>query len=350
MTLSIRNLCACCCLAAFAWQRAGAQQANLLPDAPGMEQSSQGTGTLSGLVEDPAGALVQKAHITLSAEAANTARETVTDSNGRFTFSGVPAGTYDLTIKAEGFSEEILRITVTPGQATDLPPVSLQLAKATTQVNVTVPQQELAQYEVDAEIKQRVLGFIPNYYVTYVPHPVPLASRQKFQLAWRTAFDPVTIVFVGATAGVQQANNDLSGYGQGAAGYGKRYGADFADSFDDAMISGWILPSLLHQDPRYYYKGTGSIGSRILWVLRFSVEQKGDNGKWQPAYSGIGGGVAAGAISNLYYPAANRNGASTTFENAGIGIGLGIVGNMFQEFLIKRITPNAKKYAETDSH
>jgi hypothetical protein len=108
------------------------------------------------------------------------------------------------------------------------------------------------------------------------------------------------------------------------------------------MIGGAILPSLLKQDPRYFYKGTGSTGSRILYALANAVVCKGDNGHWQPDYSGLLGSLAAGGISNLYYPSSNRSGVGLTFENTLIGIGGSGIGNLFQEFLIRRLTPHAR--------
>jgi hypothetical protein len=115
------------------------------------------------------------------------------------------------------------------------------------------------------------------------------------------------------------------------------------------MIGSAILPSLLKQDPRYYYKGTGTTRSRILYAIANSVICKGDNGRWQFNYSGILGGAAAGGISNLYYPAANRNGISLTLENTALGIAGGAVQNLFQEFLVRRLTPKASKSATPQS-
>jgi uncharacterized membrane protein YeaQ/YmgE (transglycosylase-associated protein family) len=107
------------------------------------------------------------------------------------------------------------------------------------------------------------------------------------------------------------------------------------------MVGGAILPSLLKQDPRYFYKGTGSTRSRILYALANAVICKGDNGHWQFDYSGILGDLAAGGISNLYYPASSRSGGGL-IENTLIGIGGSGVANLFQEFLIRKLTPHAQ--------
>jgi hypothetical protein len=109
------------------------------------------------------------------------------------------------------------------------------------------------------------------------------------------------------------------------------------------LIGSAILPSLLKQDPRYFYRGTGSKRSRLLYAIANSVICKGDNGHWQANYSAILGGLAAGGISNLYYPAKDREGAELTFENALIGIGATAAANVLQEFVIRKFTSNAPK-------
>jgi hypothetical protein len=113
------------------------------------------------------------------------------------------------------------------------------------------------------------------------------------------------------------------------------------------MIGGAILPSLFKQDPRYFYKGTGSIASRAMYAIANSVICKGDNLRWQPNYSGILGGIAAGGISNLYYPASNRSGVQLTFTNALIGTAEGAMQNLAQEFLVRRLTPKLPKFPST---
>jgi hypothetical protein len=202
---------------------------------------------------------------------------------------------------------------------------------------------EVAEDEIKVEEKQRVLGVIPNFYVSYIPNAAPLSPKQKFELAWKTTVDPVTFGLNGAIAGIQQAQNDFSGYGQGAGGYAKRYGASYTNLATETFIGGAILPSLLKQDPRYFYKGSGSKRSRILYAIANAVICKGDDGHWQANYSSILGSLAAGGISNLYYPAKNRDGAELTFENALIGIGESAAANIFQEFVVRRLTPSASK-------
>ena len=308
------------------------------------EQST--LGSIRGVVQDREGAVYEGVHITLTVKLASStlAKTTTTDNNGRFEFSGVPAGTFKLTASSQGFTTQVVSGTVHAGENYEEAAIVLPFATTTTEVNVTASQEEVAEEQMKDEEKQRVFGVIPNFYVVYAPDAAPLSSRQKFHLAWRSTIDPVTFVLSGAFAGYEQATNAFSGYGQGAEGYAKRYGANYADNFIGTMIGSAILPSLLKQDPRYFYKGTGTTRSRILYALANSVICKGDNGHWQPNYSSILGSLAAGGISNLYYPASDRDGVGLTFEEALLGIAGGAAQNLFQEFLVRRLTPKLANY------
>jgi hypothetical protein len=205
------------------------------------------------------------------------------------------------------------------------------------------PTQE-AEAEMKDEEKQRVLGVLPNFYVTYNPTAVPLSPKQKFELAWKATIDPVNFVVTAGAAGIEQASDAFGGYGQGMTGYARRYGAAFGDSVTSTFIGSAILPSLFKQDPRYFYKGTGSTRSRILYAIANAVICKGDNGKWQANYSAILGSLASGGISNLYYPSAD-SGLKLTFQNTAIGIASSAATNILQEFVIRRLTPHAPSYA-----
>jgi len=221
-----------------------------------------------------------------------------------------------------------------------IPPITLAVAPNVTEVRVGLTQTEVAEEQIKAEEKQRVLGFLPNFYVSYIPDAAPLTSKQKFKLAWKSTVDPVTFAVNAGVAGVQQAANEFGGYGQGAQGYGKRYGADYADLVTATFIGSAILPSLLKQDPRYFYKGTGSTRSRLLYAIANAVICKGDNKRWQANYSSILGSLASGGISNLYYPAQDRNGVGLTFANTLVDIGASAATNILQEFVVRKFTPN----------
>jgi hypothetical protein len=300
-------------------------------------------GTISGTIMDQSGALVSGARVKLAAEDAAFNQEVQSGSDGQFSFTNIAPGPFELTITSPGFSAQKVSGVLHSGEIMKLPPIALNIPTAVTEVQVGLPQTEVAEEQIKIEEKQRVLGVIPNFYVSYVHNAAPLDSKQKFELAWKTVLDPVTFVVVAGLAGVQQAQNHFVGYGQGAQGYAKRFGADYADTVTATFVGGFLLPSLLKQDPRYFYKGTGSTASRFLYAIGNSVICKGDNRRWQPNYSNILGNLAAGGVSNLYYPSQDRNGAELTFENAAVGIGAGAITNVLQEFVIPRLTPAISK-------
>ncbi len=320
----------------------------MLPDAPvapisaGPQQSDpqQMPGNVTGTLLDSTGAAVIGAHVKLTPENQSSSQEVVSGDGGQFSFANIPPGPFQLTITAEGFATQVAPGKLLPGEVCVVPQIVLTIAPAVTEVRVGVSPVEVAEEEIKVEERQRVLGVIPNFYVSYIPDAVPLTSKQKFKLAWRATIDPVNFLLVGGIAGVQQADNDFSGYGQGAQGYGKRYGAAYGNLVSGTFIGAAILPSLLKQDPRYFYKGTGTVKERVLYAIANAVICKGDNGHWQPNYSSILGSLAAGGISNLYYPPQNRDGAALTFENTLIGIGTSAAVNIIQEFIIPKFTPN----------
>jgi hypothetical protein len=314
-------------------------------ETPDQKTSEALSGTISGIVADQSGALVANVKIVLALPSVRSndllsGRETRSDGAGHFAFTGVSPGTFQLLITAAGFAPLEKSGTLHAGEEYVFPPITLVVAQNNVDVEVMLPQEQVAEDEIKVEEKQRLLGVFPNFYVSYIPNAVPLTKKQKFELAWKATVDPVSFAVTGAVAGIEQADDAFSGYGQGAQGYAKRYGAAYADLVSGTFIGGAILPSVLHQDPRYFYKGTGSAGARFWYAVANSVVCKGDNGHWQPNYSFILGGLAAGGISNLYYPSQNRNGAALTFENALIGIGAGAASNIVQEFFLKKLTPH----------
>jgi Carboxypeptidase regulatory-like domain len=299
-------------------------------------------GSITGTVVDGTGAVVAGARVTLTRAGQSPPQEALSGDDGQFFFANVLPGTFQITITAAGFAAQTSSGILHSGETYLAPPSALAPANVSTEIQVRVSPIEVAEDQIKVQEKQRVLGVVPNYYVSYVPDAAPLTSKLKFELAWKTMIDPVTFALTGATAGVQQAQNDFSGYGQGAQGYAKRFGASYADNATSTFIGSALLPSLLKQDPRYFYKGSGSTGSRILYAIANSVICKGDNQHWQPNYSAILGGLASGGISNLYYPEKDR-GVALVFENTLIGTGETAVINLFQEFIVRKLTPHVPK-------
>lgn len=315
-----------------------------LPDTPesaisaNQQAESRAPGSISGTLIDRNGAGVVGAHVKLAREGQPPGQEAISDEDGRFVLRNITPGKFLLTITMEGFATQTFSGVLRAGENYSVPQLLLSIATNLTEVHVELSQIELAQEQMKDEEKQRVLGVFPNFYVTYVPNAAPLTSKQKYNLAWKEIIDPVNFIVTGGVAGLQQAQNNFSGYGQGAQGYAKRYAASYADLVIGTYLGSAVFPSLLKQDPRYFYKGTGSVRSRVYYAIANSVICKGDNGHWQFNYSGIGGSLASGAISNLYYPSTDRNAAALTFENTLIGIGETAAANILQEFVFKKFT------------
>lgn len=300
-------------------------------------------GTVSGTVVDPSGAVVAGARVTLKSNIPAANQEALSGTDGQFSFARVAPGAFHLTITAPGFTTQTASGVLDAGENYIVPNSALAVAGNVTDVEVGVTREEVAEDQIRVEEHQRVLGVLPNFYVSYIPNAAPLDTKQKFKLATRTVIDPFTLVIVAGTAGVEQAQNHFREYGQGVEGYAKRFGAGYADTVAGTFIGSAILPSLLKQDPRYFYKGTGSTSSRFLYAVANAVICKGDNGKWQPNYSNVLGNLAAGGISNLYYPPQDRNGATLTLENGAIGIASTALSNVFQEFVIRKLTPKTPR-------
>lgn len=330
-----------------------------LPDAPGVASASAtdssttdnantlapGAARIAGTVTDANGDIVPGALVALDGPSGNDHRTTTANANAAFEFDNVkPAVPYRLTVSARGFvawkSDEM---RLQSGDVQFVTGIRLPVLGETTSVMVTAGSpEEIATEQVHVEEEQRLLGFIPNFYVVYdAKDAVPLTTKLKFQMAYRVSVDPINFLGAAFLGAVNQAANTPD-YRQGWTGYGERVGAVYADGLTDTFFGGAILPSLLHQDPRYFYQGTGTVKSRTLHALASPFICKGDNGQWQPNYSSIGGDLISSAISNVYYPASNR-GVGVTFENLAIDTAEREVSTVIQEFVVRKLTPSAKR-------
>ena len=191
--------------------------------------------------------------------------------NGQFSFGNLAPGSFQLTITAPGFETTTFTGLLRSGQVFLVPEMVLKVSRATTTVQVGLTTEQVAQIQIKQQEKQRVLGIAPNFYVSYVPDAAPMIAKQKFQLAWRSVSDPVTFLGVGALAGIHQATNDYGGFGQEAGGYGKRFSVAYASMITGSFISDAVLASLMKQDPRYFYQGTGTTRSRLEHALSHAI-------------------------------------------------------------------------------
>ena len=300
------------------------------------------TGIVRGTVTDANDGIVPGADVVLKSSDIRERRTVESGDDGSYSFDDLHPGIiYHITISSRGFvtwtSPDLM---LAPGETRFLPESKLQPTGDGASVTVYASPQQIAIEQVKMEEQQRAFGFIPNFYVAYDRNAVPLTAKLKFKLALKASTDPVIFAAVAFIAGADQAG-DAPDYGQGAKGYGQRMGALYANGFTDIMVGEAILPSLLHQDPRYFYQGTGSKRSRVFHALASAFTCRGDNGRLEPNYSSIGGDLAAGAISNIYYPRSNR-GVGIVFENALITSGGRMANGLVQEFILRRFTSSAR--------
>ena len=299
-------------------------------------------GMIVGTVVDGNGDTVSGATVVLKGLDGNNGRTLVTSENGFFSFQAVNPGIpYQIIISAKNFADwKSPTITVDPSQYKIIPDIQLRIEVDTT-VDVRYDPVQVATEQIRLEEKQRVFGVIPNFYVSYDQNAEALTPKMKFGLALKVAGDPVTAAGVLFVAAAKQAGNSPK-FGQGWDAYGKRVGVVGADGLVDIMIGGAILPSLLHQDPRYFFQGTGTRGSRIRHAVLSPFISRNDDGNSGPNYSTLGGVLASSAIANLYYPKANR-GVGLVFGNFAIGVGERIGASLAQEFLLGRFTKRGGK-------
>ena len=310
--------------------------------------SEQRTAAINGLVTDIDGVPIIGAALTLTpAEGSAVPRETASDADGRFFMGSLAAGVWTLEANFQGFDTAGSTMALQSGQTLSLPPIALHISTVQIEVNAVIPTREIAAEELHLETQQRLLGIAPNFFVSYKWNAAPLTAGQKYTLAWKNVRDPGNLALVGMVAGFQQATDEFNGYGQGLKGYGRRYGADLGNLVVGTFMGGAVLPSLFHQDPRYFYKGTGSVRSRLWYALSSAVICRGDNGKRQFAWSGVLGDLSAGAISNTYYAPEDRHGAALTLENGFLGVAGDALNGLVQEFFFKQITPKPKDAKKT---
>lgn len=326
-----------------------------LPDAPGLVPAAEleaaepapqkGSGTVSGTVIDPNGGVVEGAKVVLRSRNGAEMRTMQSGSNGEFTFNEVPAGSFRLTVSAEGMGTYVSSdVALRSGDSLIVSQVVLPVAATTSSVTVSGDREQLAQQQVSIAIEQRVLGVFPNFYSTYDWSAAPMGAKQKFHLAFRAIIDPMSFAGAAGVAGAEQIYKVFPEYGFGATGYLKRFGAAYTNQVSGRMLGSAVFPALFRQDPRYFYMGSGTTRHRALYAISASVIARGDNGRWQPSYAHIMGNFSAGALSNLYYPEGNR-GLTLTLMNGLIETAGSAGTNLVREFFLRGVTSKVPNYA-----
>ena len=313
--------------------------------AQSAEDQRSTPGSIQGAVKDSSGLTVAGAIVTLETAASTGQRTAITDQAGAFRFSAVEPGNYKITIVASGFGVWVApNVAITSSDKQALLSAVLQVAATSSAVNVTLPPHELATEQLKTEEKQRVLGVFPDFFVSYAPDAAPLTAAQKFQLGWKKIIDPVTLLGIGMSAGIQQARDNDPEFGQGTEGYAKRFGAQYANRVSRVIIGRVVMQSIFHQDPRYFYKGAGSIRSRALYAIGTAFVVKGDNGHWQFDYSDVLGGMASHELSTLYYPSTSRP-VRRLADDVLLGFAGRAEDHLFHEFVLRHLTTHVPRVA-----
>jgi len=196
------------------------------------------------------------------------------------------------------------------------------------------PSESKVQQEKQVEAQeqsQRTLGIVPGFSTTDRMDARPLTPGGKFRLFAKKAFDPVTVAVAAAQAGLSQADNQFAGYGQGAEGYRKRFGAAFADKVSAGFFRNFAYATIFNQDPRYFRRGHGGFGRRFVYSLLQEVVCHTDRGGRTFNSSTMLGAISSGALSNAYYPADDR-GFKLLMSRTGLVIAYRGAGNLLNEF------------------
>lgn len=205
-------------------------------------------------------------------------------------------------------------------------------------------QSEKAEEQLKQQEHQRVMGVMATFNTTTNRDALPLSPKQKFELFFKSQTDPWPFLLSSVVAGIGQADDSEEEWGQGVQGYAKRFGSAYSDAFIGNFFGNAVLPTLLHEDPRYFQKGSGSAMKRFLWAASSTIWCKRDNGTWGPNYANVGGNLIGAAIARAYYPESERTVADTF--NDGLTVSAeGIVGAEVIEFWPDMVRHHKRKQA-----
>lgn len=278
------------------------------------------------------GALMLVPVCLLSQEAASVQRVTVS--------SDLPEAPQPLSVseKQQTLSQE--------NQSQNPPAQSSSSTQAPAQESAADKlKRDSAEEQLKAQEHQRVMGVMATFNTTRNKDALPLSPGQKFRLFFRSEIDPWPFLLASVVSGIGQADDSYPEWHQGLKGYGRRFAAAYSDAFIGNFFGNAVLPTLLKEDPRYFQKGTGSAKKRFLWAAASTVWCKRDNGHWGPNYSNVGGNLIGSAIARIYYPASERDVASTISDGLTVSAE-GIVGAEVIEFWPDLVRHHQKKKAE----
>jgi hypothetical protein len=250
------------------------------------------------------------------------------------------------------------RIAMATAELPDAPTAQQAAPSSTSAPPVNAQQQQTNQQPTSDEVlrreeKQRAFGVMPMFQTVSLANSKnipPLRPGQKFHLMLKSTTDPFIFAQDAVLSGIGQARDTNSGtktvidpvthqptkvrygFGQGAEGYFKRFGASYADTADGNFWGNAVLPVLLKEDPRYYRMGTGSFARRFGYSATTAVWCRRDNGTWGPNYANVAGNFISGGISNLYYPDED-SGVEKTIIGAMTVTAEGVIGSELIEFL-----------------
>ena len=271
-------------------------------------------------------------------------RDVADDANGLAALSG----TYDLpdAPQPQGNADQNSnQAQQTPASATQTPQSSSSTQGAVTPEGQEKSQREKAEEQLKQQEHQRVMGVMATFNTTRNRDALPLSPKQKFELFFKSQTDPWPFLLSSVVAGIGQGDDSEMEWGQGVQGYAKRFGAAYSDAFIGNFFGNAVLPIALHEDPRYFQKGTGSAMKRFLWAAGSTVWCRRDNGTWGPNYANVGGNMIGAAIARAYYPTSERTVADTF--NDGLTVSAeGIVGAEVIEFWPDLVRHHRRKQAE----
>jgi hypothetical protein len=209
----------------------------------------------------------------------------------------------------------------------------------------TDPVEPLQPTDAQQQEDKRILGVLPNYRTVEDSRPfAPITAKQKFTIAAKDSFDYPVYLISGAFAALYQLDDQNPSFGQGLKGYGKRYGAAYGDQAIGNILAEGIFPTLFHEDPRYFRRGTGGKWSRTSYALTRVIVNRTDRGNWGFNYAEWVGNGTAAAISNFYYPADTRN-FHDNVEKVTVAVATDAFSNVLKEFW-----PDWKKKLHWGSH